>query len=62
MHTFTDTAIPFVMGMLESGASLREMQGKLLHNSMATTSGYVDKLTSAKNVHAGDLSKLCNIK
>ena len=52
----------FVMGMLESGASLREIQGKLLHSSMATTSGYVDKLTSAKNAHAGDLSKLFNIK
>jgi site-specific recombinase XerD len=52
----------FVMGILESGASLREIQGKLLHSSMATTSGYVDKLTSAKNAHAGDLSKLYNIK
>jgi site-specific recombinase XerD len=52
----------FVMGMLESGASLREIQGKLLHSSMATTSGYVDKLTEAKNAHAGDLSKLFNIK
>jgi site-specific recombinase XerD len=52
----------FVMGMLESGASLREIQGKLLHSSMATTSGYVDKLTSAKNAYAGDLSKLFNIK
>ena len=52
----------FVMGMLESGASLREIQSKLLQSSMATTSGYVDKLTSAKNAHAGDLSKLFNIK
>ncbi len=52
----------FVMGMLESGAQLREIQGKLLHSSMATTSGYVDKLTSAKNAHAGELSKLFNIK
>lgn len=52
----------FVMGMLESGASLREIQGKLLHSSMATTSGYVDKLTSAKNARASELSKLFNIK
>lgn len=52
----------FVMGMLESGAHLREIQTKLLHNSLATTSGYVDKLTSAKNAHAGKLSKLFNIK
>lgn len=52
----------FAMGMLESGASLREIQGKLLHSSLATTSGYIDKLTSAKNTHAGDLSKLFNIK
>jgi site-specific recombinase XerD len=52
----------FVMGMLESGASLREIQGKLLHSSMATTSGYVDKLQSSKNEHAGQLSKLFGIK
>ncbi len=52
----------FVMGMLESGASLREIQGKLLHSNLATTSGYVDKLQSAKNAHAGDLSKLFHIK
>ena len=51
-----------VMGMLESGAKLQEIQSKLLHSSMATTSGYVDKLTSAKNAHAGELSKLFNIK
>ena len=31
-------------------------------NGATTTSGYVDKLITAKNVHAGDLSKLCNIK
>jgi len=52
----------FVMGMLASGASLREVQSKLLHSSLATTSGYVDKLTEAKNAHAGELSKLFNIK
>jgi site-specific recombinase XerD len=52
----------FVMGMLESGAKLQEIQSKLLHSSLATTSGYVDKLTSAKNTHASDLSKLFNIK
>ncbi len=52
----------FAMGMLESGASLREVSGKLLHSSLATTSGYVDKLQSAKNTHAGQLSKLFNIK
>lgn len=52
----------FVMGMLDSGASLREIQGKLLHSSMATTSGYVDKLQSSKNEHAGQLSKLFGIK
>jgi site-specific recombinase XerD len=52
----------FVMGMLESGASLREIQGKLLHSSMATTSGYVDKLQSSKNEHAGKLSELFGIK
>ncbi len=52
----------FVMAMLESGASLREIQGKLLHSSMATTSGYVDKLQSAKNAHAGKLSQLFGIK
>ena len=52
----------FVMGMLATGASLREIQGKLLHSSLATTSGYVDKLTEAKNAHAAELSKLFNIK
>lgn len=52
----------FVMGMLESGASLREIQSKLLHSSLATTSGYVDKLQSAKNEHAGKLSQLFGIK
>jgi hypothetical protein len=50
------------MGMLESGAKLHEIQGKLLHSNLATTSGYVDKLTSAKNAHAGELSKMFNIK
>jgi integrase/recombinase XerC len=52
----------FVMGMLESGAKIQEIQGKLLHSSLSTTSGYVDKLTSAKNAHASKLSKLFNIK
>lgn len=52
----------FTMGMLESGATLREVSAKLLHSSLATTSGYVDKVQSAKNTHAGQLSKLFNIK
>lgn len=52
----------FVMGMLESGASLREIQEKLLHSSMATTSRYVDKLNSSKNQYADKLSELFGIK
>jgi site-specific recombinase XerD len=52
----------FVMGMLESGAKPQEIQGRLLHSSLATTSAYVDRLTSAKNPFAGELSKLFNIK
>lgn len=52
----------FAMGMLETGASLREVSGKLLHGSLATTSLYIDRLQSAKNTHAGDLAKLFNIK
>ena len=52
----------FVMGMLEKGASLREIQSKLLHSSIATTGGYVDKLQSSKNEYAGKLSELFGIK
>ncbi len=52
----------FVMGMFESGASPREVQAKLLHSSLHTTSLYGDKLQSAKNEHAGQLSKLFGIK
>lgn len=52
----------FVMGMLESGASPHEVQAKLLHSSLHTTSLYVDKLQSAKNHHAGKLSQLFGFK
>jgi integrase/recombinase XerD len=54
-HTFT-------MGMYEAGASPREVQAKLLHSSLQTTSLYGDKLQSAKNEHAGKLSQLFGIK
>jgi integrase len=50
-HTFT-------MGMFEAGASPREVQGKLLHSSLHTTSLYGEKLRSAKNERAGKLSQL----
>ncbi|MFL5624276.1 MAG: tyrosine-type recombinase/integrase [Ktedonobacteraceae bacterium] len=52
----------FVMGMFEAGASPRQVQAKLLHSSLHTTSLYGDKLQSAKNEHAGKLSQLFGIK
>jgi hypothetical protein len=48
------------MGMFEAGASPREVQGKLLHSSLYTTSLYGEKLRSAKNERAGRLSQLVN--
>ncbi len=54
-HTFT-------MGMFETRASPREVQGKLLHSSLHTTSLYGEKLRSAKNERAGKLSQLFGIK
>ena len=52
----------FVMGMFEAKATPREVQAKLLHSSLHTTSLYGDKLQSAKNEHASKLAELFGIK